>query len=397
MGRVKLKTGRERSVVRRHPWLFSGAIEIVEGNPESGETITVIGSDGRELARAAFSPQSSIRARIWTWNPAETIDAKFFRRRLRAAIQRRQDRIPADTDAYRLVHGESDGLPGLIVDRYATGLVMQCLSAGIERFRDTLIPILADLTGASWIYERSDAEIRSLEGLAARSEEVYGAVPAGTVEICENGLRFLVDIRRGHKTGFYLDQRSNRARFGRAAAGKTVLDVFCYTGAFAVYALASGATRVFAIDSSGQSLELARENLRLNNLPAEKVDWVQADAFHELRKCRDRGQSFDRIVLDPPKFASTPAQVQRASRGYKDLNLLVLKLLSHGGKLFTFSCSGSIGPELFQKIVAGAALDAGVDPQILAPLAQGADHPVAIHFPQGAYLKGLVLQHGLLA
>jgi 23S rRNA (cytosine1962-C5)-methyltransferase len=387
-----LKAGREKSLKQRHPWIFSGAIARVENDPQPGETVQVHAAHGKPLALAAFSPQSSIRARVWTWNPDEPVDTNFFHARIGRAIHARQgwlDKSP--TGAARLVHGESDGLPGLIVDRYADVMVMQCLSWGAEYWRETIADVLAGQSGVNCVFERSDADVRALEGLSPRVGLVRGDLLPERIEIVENGLRFWVDIHRGHKTGFYLDQRSNRQLLREVSAGREVLNCFSYTGAFTVCALAGGAASVLSIDSSAEALSLARENVLLNGFPLEKTTWIEGDVFRELRTLRDHARSFDLIVLDPPKFASTAAQAQRAARGYKDINLLAFKLLRPGGYLFTFSCSGGVGVELFGKIVAGAALDADVDAQIVGRMSQGADHPVALNFPEGAYLKGLVL------
>lgn len=392
MKQIRLKSGREKSVLQRRPWIFSGAVEHVEGDPAPGETVAVSGADGAPLGWAAYSPESQIRARMWSFDPTDTIDGAFLRGRLAAALEMRRQMIPAEeTNALRLVHAESDGVPGLVVDRYADTLVMQCLSAGMEVWRETIADLLMEMTGAARLYERSDADVRRLEGLPERVGVVRGdALPGGRVQICENGVRFWVDVERGHKTGFYLDQRRNRARVGALSAGRDVLNCFSYTGGFAVYALANGAAHVTSADTSADALALGRENAALNGLPEERAEWVEADVFHLLRKYRDQARSFDLIVLDPPKFAPTASQVEQAARGYKDINLLAFKLLRPGGILATFSCSGGVTPDLFQKIVSGAALDAGVDAQILEKLEQGPDHPVALNFPEGHYLKGLI-------
>ena len=295
-------------------------------------------------------------------------------------------------EALRLVHGESDGLPGLILDRYGGTLVMQCLSSGIEYWQEPLADLLLELTGAKRIYERSDVEVRKLEGLPERKGAMRGGLPPERILIHENDLQFEVDVYGGHKTGFYLDQRLNRAAVGSLAHGCRVLDCFAYTGGFALSALAGGAASVLAVDASTEALELARRNLALNGLPEDKIDWQVGDVFQVLRGLRDRGQSFDLIVLDPPKFAATASQAGRAARGYKDINLLAFKLLRPGGLLATFSCSGGVSAELFQKIVAGAALDAGVEARILQRLHQSPDHPVALNFPEGAYLKGFIIR-----
>jgi len=393
---LTLKAGRDKSVKRRHPWIFSGAIERVTGDPQSGDTVEVRSADGKPLALAAFSPQSQIRARAWSFDPAAAIDAGFFRARLETALRLRES-LPAarHTNAMRLVHGESDGVPGLVVDRYADVLVAQFLSAGAERWRETILDALAALTGCEAIYERSDAEVRMLEGLETRAGFARGNRNARRCPIIEHGLNFRVDVEEGQKTGFFLDQRENRQRVRALAAGREVLDGFCYTGGFALAALAGGARRVTAVESSAPALEVARENLAANQLDASRIAFEQADVFGYQRLLRDRGASFDLVVLDPPKFAPTAAQAKNAARAYKDINLLALKLLAPGGLLATFSCSGGVSAELFQSIVAGAALDAGVDAKIVERFGAAADHPVALNFPEGDYLKGLLIARGL--
>lgn len=387
-----LKPGRDKSVLARHPWVFSGAVDRVEGNPESGESVLVRDASGLALGWAAYSPASSIRARMWNLDLEELVDDGYFSQRIELAITRRSALVPAEeTNALRLVHGESDGLPGLVVDRYADVLVVQILTAGMEFWRETIVEALVQLTGIQAVVERSDVDVRNLEGLKARSGVLHGKVP-GPIEIFENGLRFIVDVVNGQKTGFYIDQRRNRHRVGQLAAGREVLNCFCYTGGFSVYALAHGAKNVTSVDSSVEALEMGRRHVEINGLPLEKAAWIEGDVFKVLRTLRDQGSSFDMVILDPPKFAPTAAQAERAARGYKDINLLGLKLLKPGGILATFSCSGGISAELFQKIVAGAALDAGMDARIVQTLTQGPDHPVALAFPEGAYLKGLILQ-----
>lgn len=390
---VILKPGREKSLRARHPWVFSGAIQCVEGEPTNGEAVVVRSADGAFLARAAYSPFSQIRARIWSWSEDEAIDADFFRRRIAAALQARQALIRAEeTNALRLVHAESDGLPGLVVDRYDRTLVLQVLTAGIERWKEDIVDILVDLTGVESVYERSDVDVRKLEGLPEKRGLLRGHEPTEPLRIVEDHLMFEVDVIGGQKTGFYIDQRENRARLKSMAAGRRVLNCFCYTGGFSLYALAGGATQVISMDSSAEALAGARRNAALNGFALDSVEWVEADVFQQLRRYRDSRQSFDLIVLDPPKFAPTAAQVERAARAYKDINLLAFKLLNPGGLLFTFSCSGGVSAELFQKIVAGAALDANADARIIGHMTQGRDHPVALHFPEGAYLKGLICQ-----
>jgi len=393
LGEITLRTGRDRSVRQHHPWLFSGSIADVSGNPAAGETVRVISAGGEPLGWAAFSPVSQIRARMWTFDPDEIIDETFFQTRIERAIQRRSGYVDLiTTDAYRLVHGESDGLPGLVVDRYGDHLVAQFLSAGSDFHRELLAELLVSISGVANVYERCEAEMRALEGLPERSGVLLGSPPPEQVIIHENNLKFKVDLLRGQKTGFYLDQRDNRHKIDAYAQGMKILNCFCYTGAFSVYALAAGASSVLNIDSSADALSLAKENIQINELPLERNEWLAGDVFQELRKLRDRAESYDLIILDPPKFAATTAQVDKAARGYKDINLLAFKLLKPGGILFTFSCSGGVSADLFQKIVAGAALDAGVDAVILERLSQASDHPVSLNFPEGAYLKGLICQ-----
>ncbi|TXT25812.1 MAG: hypothetical protein FD134_865 [Gallionellaceae bacterium] len=387
---IFLKAGREKSLLRRHPWIFSGAIERVEGKPADGDTVVICSAQGDFLARAAYNARSQISARVWSWQAGQTITADFFRDRIAQALEaRRSLNIAQSGNAMRLIHGESDGLPGLIVDRYGEVLVMQIGSAGAERWRDTCADILQELCGPACIYERSDADSRALEGLPARNGVLRGNLPDSLV-IGEHGLRFAVDVALGQKTGFYLDQRDNRALVGALAQDKDVLNCFCYSGGFSVYALRGGAASVLSIDASEEALLLARRNVELNGLGDGRAEWQCADVFAALRKLRDQNRSFDLVILDPPKFAPTAAFAEKAARGYKDINLLGFKLLRPGGILATFSCSGGIGDDLFQKIIAGAALDAGVDAQITHKLCAAPDHPVLLSFPEGAYLKGLV-------
>ena len=392
---LRLKAGREKSVLRRHPWIFAGSVAGVEGEPGMGDTVQILDSHGGELGLAAYSPASQIRARLWTTDASAAIDEAFLRARLESALEMRRGLgLERPGAAVRYVHGESDGLPGLVVDRYADYLVMQALSAGAERWRETLASLLLELTGARGIYERSDVDVRRLQGLAERTGCLLGDEPPEWVEIIEDGLRYRIDIRKGHKTGFYLDQRSNRHQARKLARDKDVLDCFCYTGGFTLNALAGEAKSVLAVDASREALTQAREQAALNGLDDGRARWQEGDVFQALRLLRDQGQSFDMVILDPPKFAPTIHQVERAARGYKDINLLAFKLLRPGGLLVTFSCSGGVNAELFQKIVAGAALDAGVEGRIVRHLHASGDHPVGIYFPEGEYLKGLVIEVG---
>jgi len=387
--KLTLKPGREKSLLRRHPWIFSGGVSRVDGQPQGGDTVAVHSAQGEFLAWAAYNPDSQISARIWSWDQNESIDAAFFERRIRAAIAARtHPGIPAES--CRLVYGEADGLPGLIADRYGDTVVVQLASVGAERWREAIADALLHVTGAARVYERSDLDVRELEGLPPRVGVLRGDAPPETIEIKEHSVHFLVDVRHGHKTGFYLDQRTNRHIVGKLARGKEMLNCFCYTGGFSLHALAEGVAHVTSIDSSGEALAWGQRQATLNGYEAARATWLAADVFKELRTLRDQGKSYDVIVLDPPKFAPTAAHAEKAARGYKDINLLAFKLLRPGGLLATFSCSGGVSDDLFQKIVAGAALDAGVDAQILRRFSQAPDHPVLLSFPESAYLKGLL-------
>jgi 23S rRNA (cytosine1962-C5)-methyltransferase len=382
-----IAAGREKSLFRRHPWIFSGAVASVKGRPKSGQTIDVVSQNGNWLARAAFSPKSQIQGRVWTFDAAEQIDAGFFLNRIAASAARRAGLEP-QSNGMRLVHSESDGLPGLILDRYAGVLVFQLLTAGAEFWREAIIDALRTLYPDDAILERSDVDVRAKEGLAERVETIHGEIPE-LVEIQENGVKILVDVRKGHKTGFYLDQRDSRLAVGKAAQGAEVLNCFSYTGGFGLAALKGGAKNVTQLDASAPALELAQRNRDLNGFAPEAMTTVCGDAFQILRTWRKEGRTFDLIVLDPPKFVDSKATLNRAARGYKDVNLCAFNLLKPGGRLFTFSCSGLMEDGLFQKIVADAALDAGRIGRIVRRLTQAPDHPVALAFPEGAYLKGL--------
>jgi 23S rRNA (cytosine1962-C5)-methyltransferase len=387
-----VQDGREKSLQRRHPWVFSGAVERVEGELASGDTIQVCDTQGGFLAWAAHNPQSQICARVWSWQAEEKIDADFLNRKISNALnERKQLKLNQHSNGMRLIHGESDGLPGLIVDQYADVLVVQLGSAGAERWRDTIADVLQELCKPVCIYERSDSDGRELEGLPKRNKILRGKLPA-ELSITENGIQIAVDVAAGQKTGFYLDQRDNRKLIGELSEGRDVLNCFCYTGGFSLYALRGGAKSVLSIDSSAEALQLAQRNVELNGFDATRAEWQDKDVFEALRKLRDQNRKFDLIVLDPPKFAPTAAFAEKAARAYKDINLLGFKLLRPGGILATFSCSGGISDDLFQKIIAGAALDAGVDAQIVHKVHAAADHPVLLSFPEGAYLKGLVLR-----
>jgi 23S rRNA (cytosine1962-C5)-methyltransferase len=394
MKTIRLREGKERSLLRRHPWVFEGS--IARGGGDAGETVRVESHAGEFLAWGAFSPRSMIRVRAWSFEAGERIDAAFFERRLRRAIALRE-RLAASgllaSDGLRLVHGEADGLPGLIVDRYGDVLSAQFLSAGVERWRETIADLLCTITGVGRLYERSDASVRTLEGLDERSGWLRGD-GATEIVIREHDWTLGLDVALGHKTGYYLDQRDNRARFAslvRQLGCRSVLNCYSYTGGFSVAALAGGAREVTSVDSSGPALAQARANIRRNGFDDGACRFVDADVNATLRQALAEGSSFDAIVLDPPKFAPTAAHAERAARAYKDINRLALKLLAPGGLLLTFSCSGGIGAELFHKIVAGAGIDAGVNAVILQRLEGACDHPTTLEFPEGEYLKGLAL------
>lgn len=377
---------------QRHPWVFSGAIARTAGELAPGGLADVFDSRGEWLARGYVNPRSQIVVRLLTWTRDERPDADFWRRRLIAAAAARAD-LAADpaTTAYRLAYAESDGLPGLIADRYGDWLVVQFLTAGVEAQRDRLISLLADLFSPAGIVERSDVAVRRQEGLPLRSGLAWGKPPPAAFEIREHGHRFPADLPGGQKTGFYLDQRENRRIVAAHARGRRVLNAFSFTGAFGVYALAAGATHVTNVDSSHEALIGAEAALRLNGCdPDAQAEAIVGDVFQVLRAFRDEGRRFDLVILDPPKFARNRTELDAATRGYKDINLLGLKLLAPGGLLATFSCSGLVTADLFQKIVFGASVDAGRDAQIIARLGQGADHPIRLSFPEGEYLKGLL-------
>jgi 23S rRNA (cytosine1962-C5)-methyltransferase len=393
---VFLKRGRDRPVRNRHPWIFSGAVGRIDTGAEDGEIVTVRDASGAFLARGYLNRRSQIVVRLLSWDEGQPVDEAFWTQRIVDAIARRQDlAVDPETTAYRLVHAEADLVPGLIVDRYGDYLVMQCLTLGIARRRDSLVRALVQALSPVGIYERSDGEVRRREGLGLATGVLYGEAPPPETEIVEHGHRFLVDLAQGQKTGFYLDQRENRGALARhlkslSVRGRTLLDAFSYSGGFSVYAARAGAGPVTLLDASTEALELARRNLRANGQNLAEATFDQGDVFEVLRLYRDEGRSYDMIVLDPPKFAPTRRHVDRASRAYKDINLLAIKLLRPGGILFTFSCSGGVDAGLFQKIVFGASVDAERDVQAIEWLAQGADHPVLLSFPESAYLKGLV-------
>ena len=388
-----LKAGRQKSVLNRHPWLFSGAIGRIDGGPEPGDLVDIAAADGRFLARAHYNPHSQIRGRILTWDEDEAIDDAFWRGRIsRAVAARAALSLPPDTNAYRLINAEADGLPGLIVDKYDAYLVIQCLTMGMDRRKEMLVELLAEMLRPAGVIERSDVNARQQEGLPAVKGIAWGQGPPDDFRVLENGHKFGVNLFTGHKTGLYLDQRENRAAVCQPhfVADKKLLNVFAYTGGFALYAAAGGAGPIVNLDSSIDALTGAEQNMALNGYERDADEYIAGNAFEVLRYYRDEGRQFDVVILDPPKFAHSRRDVERAARGYKDLNWLALRLLRPGGSLATFSCSGRVSADLFQKIVFGAAVDAQRDVQIIRYLGQAPDHPVLLTFPESAYLKGLL-------
>jgi 23S rRNA (cytosine1962-C5)-methyltransferase len=399
--KIYLKRDKDKPVLAHHPWIFSGAIERAE-NPVDGDEVDVYNAADRWLARGYYNSHSQIAVRLWTWDRKEFITREFLRVRLARAIAARKAMADGQaTDAYRLVNAESDFLPGLIVDRYADFLVLQSLTLGIEKKKQEIVELVAELLEPRGVYERSDVDVREKEGLTSSCGVLYGVEPPDRIEIHEHGLRFLIDVKRGHKTGFYLDQSENRRRVAELLRSlsltcalperrATLLNVFSYSGGFAVYACeASPNVNVINLDASAEALNLARENMELNGFGG-RGEYVEGDAFQVLRRYRDQARSFDAILLDPPKFVYSHARLESGLRGYKDINLLALKLLKPGGLLITFSCSGVVSADLFQKVIFGAAEDAGRDAQIIYKLSQAPDHPILLAFPESEYLKGLV-------
>jgi len=385
---LHLKPGRDKPVRQRHPWIMSGAVAKVVGNPQPGDHVRVIAASGEHIATASYSPHSSIRARVWTTEADQEIDEEFVKHRVHAAVSRRSGHVDGHHTC-RLVFAESDQLPGLIVDRYGDVIVMQLNTVGVDRWRDSIADALAEVDGISCVYERSDTSDREREGLEPRVGVVRGRLPEQVFAV-EDGLHFHVSVESGHKTGYYVDQRDSRRLVASLAPGARVLNVFAYTGSFSVVAMKHGAASVTTIDSSGPALDLYRRNAELNGVEAGEI--IEGDAFELLRRLRDRRAQFDVVILDPPKFAASSKHVERAARSYKDINLLGAKLLAPNGHMLTWSCSGAVDAGLFQSIVAGAALDAKRDLRIVQRLGQPFDHPVLLSFPEGEYLKGLHLR-----
>ena len=387
---IILRPGREQSVLRRHPWVFSGAVNMVEGAPADGQTFDVYDSKTNWLARGSYSSKSQITVRLLTFDRDEVIDESFWDRKIRDAISFRKDLTGIrNNDAFRLIHAESDGLPGVVVDRYGDYLVCQFSSAGAEFWKKIIISKLMEIWPCKGIFERSDSDSRLKEGYPARVITLAGSPPPSLIQIRENSLQFMVDVHKGHKTGFYLDQSVNREKIMAYCKDRYVLNAFSYSGGFGIAAAKAGATLVTNVDSSEEAIQLAKDNFLINNIK-DGTEYVCEDVFNYLRTCRDSRKQFDVIILDPPKFVASVSQLSGGARGYKDINLLAFKLLKPGGILATFSCSGYVKPDLFQKIVSDAAIDAGRRARILDYLFQSPDHPVSLSFPEGLYLKGLI-------
>ena len=393
-----LKKGKERSLLRRHPWVYDTAVQKVMGKPGLGETVRVVSNDGRFLAWAAYSQESTIRARCWSFIESDCINKAWFEEKIAKALRARK-RLFSRTSAVRVIFGEADQLPGLVVDRYGDWFVTQFQAAGVEAFRDVIADILMKVPGIKGVFDRSDAATRHREGLQERVELLRGEEPPQEIEVVEDGVRYGVDVRIGHKTGFYIDQRENRFLAQRLAKefkqrtgrGMRALNCFFYTGGFSLALLAGGAEEVISVDSSAEALAMAARNAHRNGFDDERAQWVQADVFEYLRKAREAGETFDLVILDPPKFASSHRHIERAARAYKDINLNGLRLVAPGGDLLTFSCSGAMDVDLFQKVIAGAVIDSKREAWMIARLGAGADHPLMMTCPEGEYLKGLQL------
>lgn len=389
MATIILKAGREEALLRQHPWIFSGAIQKIMGGPQPGETITVADAQEKSLAVGAYSPQSQIRVRVWDFDPAMRIDEEFFLKRLQTALERRQRWLNNTVNAYRWVNSEADGLPGVVIDVYAHYIVLQCLTAGAHFQRKKIVATLKKLMPEHNILERSEGNSLAKEGLSAVTQLIQGEIPAEFVTIQEHALCFSVDVLKGHKTGFYLDQRDNRQLVYALSANKNVLNCFAYTGGFGIAALAGGATFVTHIESSAKCAEHIKQHVMLNQLNSERNEVIVNDVFQQLRLLKEQGRQFDLIILDPPKFADSKQQLMNACRGYQDINRLAMELLTPKGNLMTFSCSGVMTMDLFNKLVADAAIDAERQVFIRQRLVQAADHAINIAFPEGFYLKGL--------
>ncbi|HBM15834.1 MAG TPA: 23S rRNA (cytosine(1962)-C(5))-methyltransferase RlmI [Lentisphaeria bacterium] len=386
-----IKRGSANTLKYRHPWIFSGAIKKINGSPVMGETLEIRSEDDEIIGYGSYSPVSKIAIRIWSFSDKEKLDESLIRQKVESAVNFRSSRMfSRNSNCVRLVFGEADGIPGLIVDKFAEYLVCQFLFTGTEFHKDIIVSILNELVPNKGIYERSDVDIREKEGLPLSVGVLSGSEPPDSIEINEGSIKYYIDIKKGHKTGFYLDQRINRLRVANYSNEMEVLDCFAYIGGFSIASLKGGAKRVTSVDSSSSALESLKRNVELNGLDLTKSETIEAKVAEQLRKYRDYGKQFDMIILDPPKFIYDRAHLEHASRAYKDINLLAMKLLRKNGILATFSCSQPMTEELFQKILSYASADSGRTVQILEKLSQSPDHPIALNFPESAYLKGLI-------
>lgn len=391
MHRISIKKGKEKAIRQQHPWIFSGAIEKISGKPQNGEVVEVADFQDNFLAYGFYNAQSRVAVRVLSWDSNQKIDADWWRMRIRQAVNARRDLLEStDTNACRLIFSEADFLPGLIVDRYADFLSVQILSSGMEQFKSSWLDELQQLLTPKGIFDRSDANARSHEGMEASSGVLWGEAPPDFIEVMENGIRYEVNIAEGQKSGFYCDQRDNRKKVAAHAKGKKVLDCFCYSGGFTLNALAAGAASVTSVDSSTLAIETLQRNLKLNTFKKAKQQSIQSDVNKQLREFKESGEKFDLIVLDPPKYAPSRSALDKAARAYKDLNRLAMLLLNQGGLLATYSCSGAVDIDTFKQILAWAALDAGKEVQFIDQYCQPEDHPVRSSFPEGEYLKGLL-------
>ena len=392
MVEIVLQKGKEKAPIQRHPWVFSGALNKINGKPEDGEVVKVSAFDGEFLAYGHFNSKSRVAIRLLEWDESHNICVDWYETRLTQAINLRKDLLNNDTNTCRLVFSEADFIPGLIVDKYADFLSVQILSTGIETVKTDVINLLVKLLKPKGIFDKSDATARTHEGLITSNELLYGELPPEFLEVKENGIIYHINIAEGQKSGFYCDQRENRQLLTRFVEDKKVLDCFSYSGGFGLNALANDATHVTSVDSSALALATLQQNMKLNNFDEQKFTVVQADVNKQLRAFKESGELFDVVILDPPKYAPSRSALDRAARAYKDLNRLGMSLLEKGGLLATFSCSGAVDMETFKQIIAWAALDAGKEVQIIKQFSQPEDHPVRISFPEGEYLKGLLLR-----
>lgn len=392
MVEIKLKRGKEKAVLQRHPWIFSGALEKIMGKPENGDVVKVLSANNDFLAYGYFNNQSRVAVRLLEWDENQQIDENWYAAKINQAIASRAHLNTKDTNAYRLVFSEADFLPGLIVDQYADFLSVQILSTGIEKAKPIIISLLVKTLQPKGIFDRSDATARTHEGITAENGLLWGEAPAAFIAVKENGITYHINIAEGQKSGFYCDQRDNRKLLASYAEGKTVLDCFSYSGGFTLNALAEGAKSVTSVDSSALAIETLKQNIALNKFDKKKANAIQSDVNKQLRAFREEGKKFDIVILDPPKYAPSRSALDRAARAYKDLNRLGLLLLESGGLLATFSCSGAVDIETFKQIIAWAALDAGKEVQVIRQFSQPEDHPVRLSFPEGEYLKGLLVR-----